>query len=563
MKKADIDSILRENQFLKKRNQELENLLNKRAPGAVLVSQEQIYRSMLHLCPASLMVTSFDDGVIYDVSDRFCRQSGFSREEAIGRSTVDLGLWVMPDVERKKFQDLLLRDGQCLDQEFRYQRRNGNVITCLTSAVLIKIKKRRYVIVLVMDITARKQAEEALQESENRYRFLSEHMTDIAWITDMNLRTLYITPSVTNVLGFTPGERRRQRMEKKMTPDSMSRAQETLARMLTLEEQGKHVAEKPATLLLELYHKDGSTRWLETVVQGFHNTRGELTLIHGVSRDVTGRKRAQDELRREQIFLRSVIDSLPGVFYIADDLGRCLFWNNNFEEVTGFSDEEIRKMPVRGHIVERDRQSLSDKMKQVASHEETFTEAGLVCKDGTVRDYLFSTTRIDYQGRYCRMVAGIDITQQKQAQNALRRFAEELEDANTALRVLMRGRNEERKAIEEKLQTNINDLVMPYLKKIGRVIREDPYKQYLSVLESNLREIVSPFMKNFLSLHKNLTPQEIQVADLIRKGKRTKEIADMLHTSASTIGTHRNNIRKKLSLKKEGVNLQSYLQSLQ
>ena len=65
------------------------------------------------------------------------------------------------------------------------------------------------------------------------------------------------------------------------------------------------------------------------------------------------------------------------------------------------------------------------------------------------------------------------------------------------------------------------------------------------------------------ALYKYLTPQEIQVADLIRKGKRTKEIADMLHTSASTIGTHRNHIRKKLNLKKEGINLRSYLQSLQ
>jgi len=306
MRKADIDSILKEIQSLRKRNQELENLLKKETPGPIPVAQEQIYRSLLHLCPASLIVSSLDDGVIYDVSDRFCRQSGFSREEAIGRSAVELGLWVQPDEARKKFRDLLLRDGQCMDQEFRYQRRNGNVIICLTSAVLIAIEKRRYAIALVMDITARKQAEEALKL-----------------------------------------------------------------------------------------------------------------------------------------------------------------------------------------------------------------------------------------------------------------FAEDLEEANTALRVLMRGRNEEQKAIEEKLQTNINDLVMPYLKKIGRVIREDPYKQYLSVLESNLREIVSPFMKNFLSLHKSLTPQEIQVADLIRRGKRTKEIADMLNTSASTIGTHRNNIRKKLNLKKEGINLRSYLQSLQ
>ena len=151
------------------------------------------------------------------------------------------------------------------------------------------------------------------------------------------------------------------------------------------------------------------------------------------------------------------------------------------------------------------------------------------------------------------MVNGVDISEQKQTQDNLRRFAEDLEDANTALRVLLRERKEEQKAIEEKLQANINDLVMPYLKKIGKV----------NVLESNLKEIESPFMKNFLSLHKSLTPKEIQVADLIRKGKRTKEIADMLHTSASTIGTHRNHIRKKLNLKKEGINLRSFLQSLQ
>lgn len=94
-------------------------------------------------------------------------------------------------------------------------------------------------------------------------------------------------------------------------------------------------------------------------------------------------------------------------------------------------------------------------------------------------------------------------------------------------------------------------------------MREDPCKQYLNVLAGNLKEIVSPFMKNVQSLQKYLTPQEIQVADLIRKGMRTKEIAGVLNTSDSTIGTHRNNIRKKLNLTRQGVNLRSYLQSLQ
>ena len=563
MKKTDINSILKENESLKKRNRELENLLKKRVPGPVPVAQVQIYRSLLHLCPASLVVSSLDDGVIYDVSDRFCRQSGFSRKEAIGRSSVELGLWVAPDEERERFREILLREGQCLNQEFRYRRKNGEVLTGMNFASLVTIDNRRYAIALVMDITARKQTEEALRESENRYRFLSEHMTDIAWIADVNLQTLYITPSLTKVLGFTPAERSRQRLDERMTPDSVSRVREALARLLALEKKGKRIAEKPLTLLLEYYHRDGSTRWLETVAQGFDNTRGDLTVIHGVSRDVTRRKQAQDELQRERIFLRSVIDGLPGVFYIADESDGLLFWNGNFEKTTGFSEEEIRKMPVMGHIAEPDRRNLSNKIKQTALQGEISVEAGLVCKDGTVRDYLFQANRIEYQGRTCRMVAGTDITEHKQTQSALRSFAEELEDANKALRVLLRGRNEGQKAIEEKLQANINDLVMPYLEKIGRAMREDPCKQYLNVLAGNLKEIVSPFMKNVQSLQKYLTPQEIQVADLIRKGMRTKEIAGVLNTSDSTIGTHRNNIRKKLNLTRQGVNLRSYLQSLQ
>ncbi len=563
MKKTDIDLILKENQSLRKRNQELENLLKKRESDRVPVFHEQIYRSLLRLCPASLIVSSLDDGVIYDVSDRFCRQSGYSREEAIGRSAVELGLWAVPDEERKKFRDMLLREGRFLNQEFRFRRRNGEVITGLCFAARVTIGKRRYAIALVMDITDRKQTEEALQESENRYRFLSEHMSDIAWITDMNLRTLYITPSIKNVLGFTPAERSRQSLEERMTPDSVSRVRKALARLRTLEEQGKRIAEKPLTLMLEFYHKDGSRRWLETVVQGFHNTGGDLTVVHGVSRDVTERKQAQDELHREQVFLQSVIDRMPGIFCIVDKQGRYLIWNRNYKEVTGFSDEEIRSMTVVDRKPATNRRVVMEKLRHAFEQETVSEEYGLLCKDGTVKDYFISTCRIRYDERPCLMFNGIDITEQKQAQKALRDLADELEEANKALRTLMLSRNEAQKEIEEKLRANISDLVMPYVEKIGRGIQEEPYRRYLSVLESNLREIVSPFVKNLQSLHKFLTPQEIQIADLIRKGMRTKEIAGLLHTSASTIGTHRNHIRKKLNLASEGVNLRSYLQSLQ
>jgi DNA-binding CsgD family transcriptional regulator len=159
-------------------------------------------------------------------------------------------------------------------------------------------------------------------------------------------------------------------------------------------------------------------------------------------------------------------------------------------------------------------------------------------------------------------VVAHDITERKQAEEELKRFAKNLEDANTAMRVLMNRRDEDRKEIEDKLQTNIKNLVIPYLKMLNHASLDNRYKHYLNVLENNLKEVLSPFMKNILSLNKNLTPQEIQIVDLIKQGKNTKEIAGMLNASPNTIATHRNNIREKLNLRNAKVNLRSYLQSL-
>lgn len=154
-----------------------------------------------------------------------------------------------------------------------------------------------------------------------------------------------------------------------------------------------------------------------------------------------------------------------------------------------------------------------------------------------------------------------DITERKQAEDELKSFAEDLEEANITLRVLMNQRDEDKQEIEEKLQTNMRDLVMPYLRKLKRLNLDGRSKNYLDILESNLNEVLSPFMKNLQSSFNHLTPQEMQIVSLIKKGKKTKEISEMLNASTKTIATHRNNLRKKLNLRNSKINLRSYLLS--
>lgn len=540
----------------------MEKRLNEKTIGRTPVSPEHIYRALLRMSPASVSVSSLENGTIYDVSDRFCQQSGFSREEIIGKSALELGLWSDPHQDRQKFREILFRDGLCRNMEVKHRNRDGAILTCLDSGALITIGNERYMLTLVMDITARKQAEEALKESEEKYRFITEKMTDIVWIMDMDLRTTYVTPSIETVLGFTREERLQQSVQEQLTPDSLSYVLEVKARELALEEQGQVVPGRTLTLQLEYSHKDGSTRWLETVVSGIRDDQGFLTGLYGVSRDITRRKQAEQSLLSERDFSRAVMDSLPGLFYIFDEQGNFLLWNKNYTAITGYSDEELRQLSVPDQIIESDRSLFFEKMKSVFQTGEISVEAGLVCKDGTVRTFLFSGTRIQYKGRPCLLGTGIDITDKKKTTNELKLFAESLEDANIAMRVLMNRKDEDRKDMEEKLQANVNSLVVPYLKMLQQAGLDDRYEKYLNILENNLREVLSPFIGNVRSYYKSLTPHEIQIADLIRRGRGTKEIADMLNASVNTVSAHRNNIRKKLNLKKVKINLRSYLQSL-
>ena len=137
-----------------------------------------------------------------------------------------------------------------------------------------------------------------------------------------------------------------------------------------------------------------------------------------------------------------------------------------------------------------------------------------------------------------------------------------LEEVNTALKVLLKKREEDKKNLEDNVLSNVNNLILPYLDKIKKTTLDNNQQTYLEVLESNVNEIISPFTHKLSSKYMNLTPAEIQVADFVKHGKRTKEIASLLNISVKTIESHRESIRKKLGLKNKKTNLRSYLLSL-
>jgi PAS domain S-box-containing protein len=181
-----------------------------------------------------------------------------------------------------------------------------------------------------------------------------------------------------------------------------------------------------------------------------------------------------------------------------------------------------------------------------------------------------STGGVNKKG-WNRYVNGIliDITERKVSEEALKSKEKELEtkagkleDINTALNVLLEKRKVDQIELEEKIILNVESLIKPYLDKLRQGNLDERKKSILNIIQTNLDEIISPFTRNLSSIHYNLTPKEIQIANFIRQGITNKEIADILFLSVKTVEFHRDNIRKKLGIKNKKINLASYLLSI-
>ena len=163
----------------------------------------------------------------------------------------------------------------------------------------------------------------------------------------------------------------------------------------------------------------------------------------------------------------------------------------------------------------------------------------------------------------------VDITKRKQAEEALQKREKELEiqthhlqEVNSALKVLLKQRDEDKKELQESIVANVKELVFPYLEKLSLGKLDDRQRAYIKIIQSNLNDIISPFIGMLSSKFMRLTPIEVQVANFIKHGKTTKNIAEMLNVSVETIKFHRKNIRKKIGIKNKKANLRTYLLSI-
>ena len=380
------------------------------------------------------------------------------------------------------------RNKATLSFESEELRKDGSTFWAEVTATFLWSEdgKPNGIIGITRDVTERKKAREALLESEKKYKLLTEKMTDIVWITDMNLRTVYVTPSVEKILGFTQEERMNQTVDQQLTPESLTFGLEAMAKELDLEKKGQADSQINATLILEYYHKDGSTRWMETVMGGLRDEQGVLTGIHGVSRDVTKRrqvemerKAALEDLRKSEELQIKLLNAIPDVVVRTDLNGNIHFMNDKTLQIGGYSHEEMLGQNLLKFVAPEDYKVAVKNLQLMREGQLGAREYNLVGKDG--REILFEINgdilRHDDGTPFAIVHVCRDITERKRTE------------------IIMRDKDKRLRGISENLPGVIFQFYAKENGELGISYLSEPLDEFakiLSTLDTNNLDTVFP-----------------------------------------------------------------------
>ena len=284
-------------------------------------------------------------------------------------------------------------------------------------------------------------------------------------------------------------------------------------------------------------------------------------------------KPLEEALRESRERFRSLFDDPALGMVIFSPQGYFLDANEYIRRMLGYSLEELKAKHFK-EVTHPDDVALSLKTDQdILAGKIPFAwfEKRYLGRDGEVIWVILSSSLVrDEKGVPRYFISHVqNITQRKKAEQEvedqariLKQQAEHLHEVNTALKVLLDHREEERKRLERDILGGLEKLVKPYLERLaaGRLGREQ--QTLVEIALGNLERVAQPFAASLSGPESRLSPAELEVADLLRHGKTTQEMAELLHVSPTTVAFHRRNIRQKLALTGKRINLKTHLRSL-
>lgn len=447
------------------------------------------------------------------------------------------------------------------------------------------ILNTRQMIVSFTDITSRKETEKeleeskkrleqqrlrdqkALKQSEDRYRMIIENVLDFIFIHDLEGNFIENNARYVTEVGARPEIIAKSNVRDLM-PEPFRPEFETYLKRIRKKGHDEGV--------IAIQTPEEGIRLLEYKNFLIYDEAGLPTSVLGSARDITEHIRDKKALKESKQRYQMIIETVGDYIFEVDLNGSFTFVNSALIKESGYTKEELLGMNFRDYTYPEEREMIKAFFYQTLSSRETgkSLQHRVIRKDGSPLYLDLTVSLIENEDEIPIGFRGIsrDITEQKLAETLLQKMHDELEEkveertkeiqeVNIALEVLLKKRDKDKKSFEDKVAYSIREVLTPHLELLKKTNLDKHQRIYLEILEDNFREIASPFMSMHSENIKKMTRTEIQVINLIKQNKITKEIADLLGVSTRTVETHRDNIRKKLGIKNKKVNLRSFLLS--
>jgi PAS domain S-box-containing protein len=277
----------------------IQDITERRQDQDACRESEAKYRALIETTGTGFVIVD-QAGNVLDANSEYVYLTGHQElGEILGRNVTE---WTAA-YEKEKNKKAVIQcftDGYIRNFEIDYTDAAGNITPIEINATVVEMNGTQSILTLCRDISERKQVDRDLRQSEAKYRFLAESITDVIWTTDVHMNMTYISPSVKKTLGYTPEERMNLPLVEQITPDSLSKASELLKTEIQRGQEESVDPNRTVRVELEYYCKDGSTMWKENVISPIGDKDGKLIGLHGVSRDISERKRAEKERERLQ-----------------------------------------------------------------------------------------------------------------------------------------------------------------------------------------------------------------------------------------------------------------------
>ena len=527
--------------------------------GMDAVKNDRLLRTLTEKSLAGIYVVQ--DGEFRFLNANAASYAGYEVSELIGR---EAGSFVHPEDREmvKASARAMLRGERNSPYVFRILTKHGETRWIMETVTPLLFECRPALLGNSMNITDRMEAEGRLRESEDRYRSIFETTGTATVIVDEDTTVTLVNTEFEKLSGapkeYWEGKRR-------WTEFVHGKDRERMLHYHQLRRRDPEAA--PRNYEFSLVNMKGEVRDLIITISMIPGTRRSVASFV----DITERKQAEERMRESEDRYRSIFETTGTATVIVDEDTTVTLVNTEFEKLSGASKEYWegkRKWTEFVHEKDRERMLHYHYLRRTDPDEAPRNyEFSLVNRKGEVRDLIITISMIP--GTKRSVASFMDITERKQAEEALKKNerdlmdkTHELEELNAALRVLLKRREEDKLELENNVISNLKKLVMPYIDRLknGRLEGNDLVS--LNVIESNLKDIASPFVSKLSSEYLSLTPRELQVANLVREGRTTKEIAELMSVSPATIEIHRYHIREKLGLSRKKTNLRTYLSSL-